>query len=100
VEGERRSPTLENILVEVLNDLDGTAHLHVNMALVTAGEVRVIRNDPTVVDLDGLTVHDPVKGSVRVVTPTIQRITILAHRGFLTEGAGKPLGAARARQRL
>ena len=53
MEGERRQPTLVDILIEVLDDLDGTAHLNVNMALVTTGEVRVIGNDPTVVDRDG-----------------------------------------------
>src|SRR5580658_6174629 len=93
VEGERRWPTLVDIFVQVLDDPDGTAHLHVNMRSVTTGEVRVIRNDPTVIDPDRPTVHDPVKGRVRVVTPTIQRITILAHRGLLAERPGIAFGA-------
>jgi len=41
--------TLVNILVKVFQSHDGTADLNINVALVPHGQVRVVRDDPTVV---------------------------------------------------
>jgi hypothetical protein len=41
--------TLVNILVKVFHSYDGVVDLNIDVALVPHGEVRVVRDDPTVV---------------------------------------------------
>jgi hypothetical protein len=41
--------TLVNILVKVFHSRDGVADLNIDVALVLHGQVRVVRDDPTIV---------------------------------------------------
>jgi len=41
--------TLVNILVKVFHSRDGAADLNIDVALVSHGQVGVVRDDPTVV---------------------------------------------------
>ncbi len=41
--------TLVNILVKVFHNRDGAADFNIDVALVPHGQVRVVRDDPTVV---------------------------------------------------
>jgi hypothetical protein len=41
--------TLVNILVEVFHSRDGAADLNIDVALVSHGQVGVVRDDPTIV---------------------------------------------------
>jgi hypothetical protein len=41
--------TLVNILVKVFHSRDGVTNLNIDVALVPHGQVRVVRDDPTIV---------------------------------------------------
>ena len=47
---------LIDILMDVLDSLHGCAYLDVNMSAVLTGEVRVIGNNPAVIEMDDVAV--------------------------------------------
>ena len=43
--------SLEDVLVDVLDRLDGGAHFHIDVGVVLLGKVRVVRHHPAIVKL-------------------------------------------------
>ena len=84
---------LVDILVDILYGLHRGADLNIDMGVVFAGQVWVIRHNPAVVEVHGLTVTARYRhaDSPQIITAAILRIAVLADDCNWTEALREAL---------
>ena len=80
--------TLVNVFVQILHGANGGAHVDVNVAFESPHKVRIIRNDPSVVQCHTVFLHTSAG-----VSTTIDRVLVLRQGRFIGEVVRKTFGA-------